>query len=276
MNTESKAGEGRGAEAPGMSFWDHLDALRRVLLRVVIVWMAGCVCLFAFMPEIFDKVILAPCSGAFCTYRLFDAVASLWPALADTADAGFHIDLINIELASQFFIHMSAACWLSLVLLFPVVIYLLWGFVRPALYERERRGAVKAFLFGNLMFYLGASVGYFIVFPLTVRFLAGYQLSASVPNVISLDSYMNTFFTLVLLMGVIFEMPLLAWVLGRMHLLTRAFFDRYRRHAIVGLLILAAIVTPTGDPFTLLAVFAPVYCVWELGRYMVPRASCDN
>lgn len=114
------------------------------------------------------------------------------------------------------------------------------------------------------------------MFPLTVRFLAGYQLSASVPNVISLDSYMNTFFTLVLLMGVIFEMPLLAWVLGRMHLLTRAFFDRYRRHAVVGLLILAAIVTPTGDPFTLLAVFAPVYCVWELGRYMVPRASCDN
>ena len=229
VNAESKAGAGTGEAAPGMSFWDHLDALRRVLLRIVIVWMAGCVCLFAFMPEIFNKVILAPCSGAFCTYRLFDAVASLWPALADTADAGFHIDLINIELASQFFIHMSATCWLSLVLLFPVVIYLLWGFVRPALYERERRGAVRAFLFG-----------------------------------------------LVLLMGVIFEMPLLAWVLGRMHLLTRAFFDRYRRHAIVGLLILAAIVTPTGDPFTLLAVFAPVYCVWELGRYMVPRASCDN
>ena len=126
------------------------------------------------------------------------------------------------------------------------------------------------------MFFIGVAVGYFLVFPLTLRFLAGYQVSELVPNQISLDSYMDNFLMLILVMGIIFELPLLAWLLGKTGLLTRSFFSSYRRHAVVVLLILAAVVTPTGDPFTLTVVFLPIYILWELSARFVPSHSHDT
>lgn len=267
---ESLMGGGNTSQQE-MSFWEHLDALRGVMFRAIALLFAAGVALFIFMPDIFDSVILGPCRGDFITYRLFDKIAAVFPQLqGETSATDFSISLINIQLASQFFIHMSASCWLALVICFPVLIYLLWGFVKPGLYENERRGARHAFLFGNAMFFLGVGVGYFLVFPLTVRFLADYQLSELIPNQISIDSYMDTFITIVLMMGLLFELPLLAWLLGRMGLLTRQFFSRYRRHAIVALLFLAAVITPTGDPVTLFVVFIPVYMLWEFSACLVP------
>ena len=152
---------------------------------------------------------------------------------------------------------------------YPIVIYLLWTFVSPALYSHEKRGIKRAFAFGNLMFFLGVAVGYFVVFPVTLRFLADYHVSAMVPNQISLDSYMDTFLMLIFIMGIIFELPLLAWLLGKIGVLKRGFFKKYRRHAIVVLLILAAVITPTGDPFTLTIVFLPIYLLYELSALLV-------
>lgn len=253
-----------------MSFWDHLDTLRGVILRAAAVVIAIGIALFSFMPWIFDNIILAPCHGSFPLYRIIDQLTGMIPGMQATQLSGnFDLQLINIQLASQFFIHMSTSCWLALVLSFPIIIYLLWGFVKPGLYPSERRGSVRAFMFGNVMFVSGIAVGYFIIFPITVRFLADYQLSPTIANTISLDSYMDTFISLILIMGLLFELPLLAWMLGRAGLLHRQFFTRYRRHAIVAMLILAAVITPTGDPFTLLAVFAPVYILWEFSAYMV-------
>ena len=120
------------------------------------------------------------------------------------------------------------------------------------------------------MFFLGVAVGYFIVFPVTLRFLAEYQVSASVPNQISLDSYMDNFLIMIFVMGLVFELPLLAWLLGKLGLVTRDMFRSYRRHAIVVLLVLAALITPTGDPFTLMVVFLPLYLLWEIGAMVVP------
>ena len=137
-----------------MSFWDHLDVLRGVMFRGIAVLFLAAVVLFVFMPWIFDNVILAPCG------REIDRLARSIPAFADAAtSADFRVELINIQLASQFFIHMSASCWLALVLTFPVLIYLIWGFIKPGLYENERRGSKLAFFFGNLMFFLGVAVG---------------------------------------------------------------------------------------------------------------------
>ena len=122
------------------------------------------------------------------------------------------------------------------------------------------------------MFDIGLAVGYFVVFPVTLRFLADYQVSAMIPNQISLDSYMDTFLMLLFVMGLVFEMPLVAWVLSKIGLLTRGFFRRYRRHAVVVLLILAAVITPTGDPFTLMIVFIPLYLLYELSALIVKPA----
>lgn len=260
-----------------MSFWGHLDVLRGVLFKIAIVVISLGVAAFIAMPWFFDHVILAPCSGDFITYRFFDSIANSGILPAElSSNADFHVDLVSMQLTTQFFIHMSASCWLAFVVGFPVIIYLLWTFVEPALYEREKHGIRRAFVFGNVMFFLGLLVGYFIVLPLAVRFLSQYTLSDHITGMVSLDSYMDNFFTMLLLMGMVFELPLLAWLLGKMGLLRRGFFGRYRRHAIVAILVVAALITPTGDPFTLFAVFIPVYALWELSSRLVPVADKDD
>ncbi len=253
------------------SFWGHLDDLRKVLFRMVVVLVVFMAGFFFCMPWIFDHVILAPCNGDFVLYRLFARITSGIPGLSQFSTADFHVDLINIRLTTQFFTHLSATFWLSLVCAFPVLLYLLWGFIRPALYEREARGARAAFCFGALMFYVGAAVSYFLVFPITLRFLYSYELSTAIHNTLSLDSYMSTFVSMTLVMGVVFELPLLAWVLSAVGVLRRPFFRRYRRHAIVILLIVAAIITPTSDPFTLSIVFFPLYLLYEFSALLVKK-----
>ncbi|MCI9285334.1 MAG: twin-arginine translocase subunit TatC [Muribaculaceae bacterium] len=248
-----------------MGFWDHVEALRGVLLRsagVLVVLMAA---YFAVMPRLFDSVILAPCRADFMLYGILDALG------APSGEAMQDINLVNINLTSQFLIHMSASFWLAVVTAFPIVIYLLWGFVSPGLYESEKRGAPVAFGAGVVMFFAGAATGYFLVFPLTLRFLADYRLSDLIPNYISIDSYMDTFLMLVFVMGLVFELPVVTWLLGKAGIMDRTLFDRYRRHAIVGLLVLSAVVTPTGDPFTLSVVFVPLYLLWEVSAFTVPK-----
>ena len=247
-----------------MTFWDHLDDLRGVLVRVAVTVGVCAVASFAVMPWVFDHVVLAPCDPHYWLYGVLDRAG------ATDAAAPMHIELVSVELASQFFIHMSASFWLAVVVAFPVIIYQLWSFVSPALYEHEKRGMRKAFALGNVMFYLGAAAGYLFIFPVCLRFLAGYSLSGYITPIVSLDSYMDNFFTIVLLMGAVFELPLVAWLLGKMGLLSRGFFGKYRRHAIVALLVVAALITPTGDPFTLMAVFIPIYALWEFSASLVP------
>lgn len=249
-----------------MTWTDHFDALRRVLFRIALVLVALGVAAFVLMPQIFDSVILAPTRPDFPLYRIFDYVAPPEPG-----SEPFHVEMINLQLASQLFIHLSTAFQLALIIGFPIVIYLLWGFIKPGLYERERKPATRAFIFGNAMFYIGVAVGYFLVFPVTLRFLATYQLSAQIPNVISLESYMDNFTMITLMMGAVFELPLLCWLLGKMGLLKKSFFTRWRRHAIVALLIAAALITPTGDPITLMIVFIPLYALWEFSSTLVPQ-----
>lgn len=253
-----------------MPFWDHLDAMRAMLVKAAALVGVLTVVLFAVMPDIFDRVILAPCSGDFVLYRLFSDLSGLCGWFPGFSGEGFHVDIINIKLASQFFIHVSASFWCALVLSVPALMYLLWDFVSPALYTSERKGVRFAFLLGNVMFFVGIAVGYFVVFPVTLRFLADYHVSAMVANQISLDSYMDNFLMMILVMGLVFELPLLAWLLGRLGLVTRDMFGRYRRHAVVILLVAVAMITPTGDPFTLMVVFLPIYFLWEVASWLVP------
>ncbi|MDD2960995.1 MAG: twin-arginine translocase subunit TatC [Muribaculaceae bacterium] len=254
-----------------MSFWDHIAVLRNVLLKIALVVIVIMTAFFIYMKDIFDNVILAPCRADFILYRFFHYITTLSSALPDFDITSFHVNLINIQLASQFFIHMSTSFWLGIIFSFPIIIYLLWGFIKPALYSKERRGVTRAFIVGNFMFFLGIAVGYFVVFPVTLRFLAEYQVSEMVPNQISLDSYMDNFLVMIFIMGIIFEMPLLAWALSIVGVLRRSFFSRFRRHAFAALLILAAIITPTGDPFTLMIVFLPLYGLFELSAFFVAK-----
>ncbi len=254
-----------------MTFWDHLEDLRKVLFRsfgfIVVVALA----LFAYMKEIFDFVILAPTRNDFFLYEWMNRMSGEVPFFPDFCVGPFQVKIININLSSQFFVHMSTSFWLALVISFPFLIYQIWLFIRPALYDHERKNAGWAFLFGNLLFFIGVFVGYVLVFPLTLRFLAGYQLSTFIENSVSLDSYMDSFLMLCFIMGLVFELPLLSWLLSQIGILKRNFFNKFRRHAIVVILIAAAFITPSSDPFTLMVVFLPVYMLWEISAMVVKK-----
>ena len=269
--SENGAGISRKAssEETQMTFWDHLEVLRCALVRVAAALIILVIASFAAMPHIFDTLILGPASSDFFIYKWFASIGRAIPFLPDFSDDGFHVDIINIQVASQFMTHISTSFWLSLVLLFPYIVYELWKFVSPALYRAEKKAVGMSFFAGTFMFYLGCAAGYCLIFPFTFRFLAEYQVSQTIVNQISLNSYMNNFLGMVFIMGVVFELPLLAWLLSRLGVLHREFLQKYRRHAVVLLLVLAAVITPTGDPFSLMLVFVPLYLLYELSVRLV-------
>ena len=244
-----------------MTFWEHLDELRKVLFRSAIVIVALMAGIFMAKDFVFNKVVFAPINSDFALYKLIDKVLVMMgmPTLPE-----FKLSLINIDLSAQFFIHISTTFYFALVLSVPFIVYQLWKFVSPALYDNEKRAAKGAFAFAGVLFLLGVLVGYYLIFPLTLRFLGTYQVSLEVANQISLQSYISMFTWLILIMGVVFEMPSLAVILSRIGILTKSFLKKYRRHAFVVMLVLAAFITPSGDPFTLMAVGLPLYGLYEL------------
>ena len=244
------------------SFWDNLEALRRSILRTIFVVLLFFAATFILLPHIFDSVVLAPATADFFLYRFI----GIDPA---------PVKIININVATQFLTHISTAFWMAFIAAFPYLIIELWRFIRPALYPGERRSVGAAFTLGTIMFYLGCTLGYSIVFPLTFSFLTNYTLSAAVAQSVSLDSYMSTFLTLIFTMGLLFELPLLVQLLSRIGIVSRAQLKKYRRHAFVALLVIAAIITPSGDPFTLMVVTLPLYSLYEFG-ILIAKDNTDN
>lgn len=271
--------QGQGGEPEPldeMTFWDHLEALRWMLVRVFSALGIFIIGGFAFIPWIFEHVIMAPIDNQFFLYRWLAKMSETVAIMPDDLTRPFHVSIINIRLSSQFFLHMSLSFWLELLITFPYLVYEVWKFICPALYENERKSMRFTFVFGTVMFFIGCVVGYSVVFPLTLRFLYNYQLSASISNQLSLDSYMDNFLMLVFMMGIVFELPLVSMLLGKIGILHRGFFSAYRRHAVVALLVVSAFITPSSDPFTLMAVFTPIYILWELSAFLVKPAPKDE
>ena len=260
----------------GMTFWDHLEDLRWTLIRSIAALFIFMILGFIAMPYIYDSIIMGPTNANFFLYQYLCKATSAIPFLPDFCDDTFRVEIININLTSQFFRHMTTSFWLALILTFPYLVFEVWKFIRPALYEEEKKSIRWVFMFGTIMFFIGCAVGYSLVFPITFRFLATYQLSETIVNQISLDSYMDNFLMLIFIMGVVFELPLLSWLLSQFGLLNKSFFKRFRRHAIVVLLVLAAFITPSGDPFTLSVVFIPLYCLYELSAFFVKPAPKEE
>jgi sec-independent protein translocase protein TatC len=237
------------------TFWDHLDVLRASLIRMAIAVVIFGIVAFC-MKEALFSIVLAPCSSDFITYRLLGAEA-------------FHIHLMNTGLTEQFMIHMRTAIYAGLLVASPYILYELFRFVSPGLYQNERHYAVWIVGAAYLMFIIGTLINYFVVFPLTVRFLGTYQVSPDVANMLTLQSYIDTLLGMSLVMGVVFELPVVCALMGRMGLLTDHFMAEYRRHAVVAILVVAAIITPTTDVFTLFIVALPIYLLYEVSIQIV-------
>lgn len=181
--------------------------------------------------------------------------------------------LINVELTQQFLTHMRVALWAGLLVVSPYILYQMFAFVAPGLYAVEKRLALRAVGGGYLLFLAGVALNYFIIFPFAVRFLGEYQVSDEVQNTITLSSYISMLGVMSLLMGLLFELPVVCWLLAKIGVLKASFMKRYRRHAVVVIVILGAVITPTGDPFTLALVSVPIYLLWELSILIVKRVE---
>jgi len=238
-----------------MTFWDHLDELRGVIIRALLVTVIAAAVAFCLKDELF-AIVLAPRTSDFITYR--------WLGVAP-----FSVSLMNIGLTEQFMIHLKTACYAGVLIASPYIIYALFRFISPALYDNERKYATLLCGSGYLMFMLGTAVNYLLIFPLTVRFLGTYQVSPDVANMLTLQSYMDTLLMMNLVMGIVFELPVVSWILGKMGLINGQMMRSMRRQAVVVILIVAAIITPTTDAFTLFVVALPIWLLYEVSILIV-------
>ncbi len=240
-----------------MSFWDHLEALRGTIFRSLLA-----VCLFSILGFIFKRplfeVVLAPASQDFFIYRLLG-----WT---------FDLELINVEMSAQFFVHLQAACGAGLVVAFPYIIWELWKFIAPALYKKEKKAVSTAFVMASGLFYMGVAVGYFLVLPACVQFFLNYSVSDQVTNSITIGSYMSMFTSTVLMIGIAFEFPTVIWMLSKMGVLNRSQLRKGRRYALVAVLVIAAIVTPA-DPLSMMIVAAPLYLLYEIAILLCSKSE---
>lgn len=238
-----------------LTFWDHLDELRAVLIRILVITAIAAVAAFCLKEELF-AVVLAPRSSDFITYR----VMGVEP---------FCINLMNTGLTEQFMIHLRIALYAGVLVALPYILYQLFRFVSPALYDYERRYATLLVGSGYMMFMMGTLLNYLLIFPLTVKFLGTYQVSPDVANMLTIQSYIDTLLMMNFVMGIVFELPVVCWLLGKMGLVTAQIMSQWRRHAVVVILIVAAIITPTTDAFTLFLVALPIWLLYEMSIWIV-------
>lgn len=237
------------ADSGEMSFWDHLDELRGNIIRSLAAVCAFAVLVFCFKSFVFDGLLLAPTRSDFFMYRLMGS--------------DFSMSLVNLEVSAQFFVHLRVSVVLGFVLSFPVVVWEIWKFIAPALYEREKVAVRGAFLFSGFLFYIGIAVGYLLVLPFALNFFQSYSVSDSVVNSISLKSYVSMFMSLVLMFGIVFQFPAVIAALSHMGMVSRSALRGGRKYALVAVLVLSAIITPA-DPLSMMIAAAPLYILYEV------------
>jgi len=238
----------KNSETEEMTFWDHLDELRGTIFRSALAVLIVSILGLAFKEILFGKIILLPTSPDFCVYRLLG-----W---------NFKMSLINVDVSAQFFAHLKASLATGLILSFPYLIFEIWRFLSPALYENEKQAVNYAFLLSGVLFFVGILVGYFFVLPVCLQFFMNYSVSDMVQNTITLSSYMSLFMSLVLMIGIVFEFPTVILILSSLGIVNKQGLKKGRKYALVGVLILSAIITPS-DPFSMLVLAAPLYLLYE-------------
>lgn len=248
-----------------LTFGGHLEVFRKMLFRIIGVAASLALIVFCLKDQTFD-LLLAPSEWDFCTYR---GIESLLQAFgSDFRFEEFHVDLIATDLSSQFMTHITTSCLLGLLGSSPYVMYELFLFVSPALYEDEKKYSVQVVITIYILFILGVLMSYFVLFPISFRFLGTYSVAARVHSTITLDSYIETFTTLTFIMGVVFQLPIVAFFLAKMQIITSDMLSEYRKYAFLVIMFVAAIITPP-DIMTLILVTIPLYLLYEVSIRIV-------
>jgi sec-independent protein translocase protein TatC len=265
---KSIGNKGKSLEAE-MSFFDHLDVLRKHLIRAVIAIGVFTGVAFYFNEEILDKIVFGPKKPDFWTYRMMCKLVEHFPSLGkDMCITKINGEIINTEMAGQFNLQLNVCVMCGIIVGFPYLLWEIWRFIKPALHEKERKSASGFVLSASVLFIIGILFGYFIVCALSINFLTGYTVSAEIKNTFTIDSYVSSIATLTLGTGIIFELPIIIFILSKLGLMTPKLMRSSRRYATVIILIIAAIVTPTPDIMTMLIVAAPLFLLYELSIFV--------
>jgi len=252
-----------------MSFLEHLEELRWHLVRASAAVVAGAILCFIKAEFIVDKILFAPKHPEFFTNRAFAWVARRFDS-PDLAINTQPFNIVNYDMAGQFTTNISIAMIGGIVIAIPYIFWEFWSFIKPALYEKERKHASGAVFYSTFLFLMGVFFGYFLIVPLSTHFFGSYRVSAEVPNLINLNSYISAVTTVILGSGIVFELPIIIYFLSKVGLISAGFLINYRKHAYVLLLLLAAIITPP-DVFSMLVVSGPLLLLYELGVFLSKR-----
>ena len=248
-----------------MTTGGHLEVLRQMLFRILGVAGTIAVVIFYFKDTTW-QLLLAPSEWDFCTYRWIESAFRFFDM--DFRFEEFHVNLIATDLSSQFMTHITTAVYLGVLGASPYILYELFHFISPALYENERKYSIQVTGIIYLLFILGVLMSYFVLFPISFRFLGTYSVSAKVVSNITLDSYISTFVSLTLVMGVVFQLPVIAFFLGKLGIVTHELLEDYRKHSFIVIMLVAAIITPP-DLMTLILVTIPLYLLYEISIRVV-------
>ncbi|EON77019.1 Twin-arginine translocation protein TatC [Lunatimonas lonarensis] len=256
-------------EEEGMSFLDHLEQLRWHLLRSISAILVFMVIAFLSKSFVFGVVILGPSKIDFITYRVLCQVSEALsiPALC-IQELPFIIQ--SRQMTGQFSMHITSSLVVGLIIAFPYVFWEVWRFISPGLYDKERNAARGAVFFVSLLFFMGAAFGYFILSPLSINFLSNYQLDPSISNEFDITSYISTLAMLVLASAVMFQLPIVIYFLTKAGLVSSAFLKTYRRHAIVAILVVSALITPP-DVISQILIAMPILVLYEAGIFIAKR-----
>jgi sec-independent protein translocase protein TatC len=253
---------GSGVEPEEMTFIDHLEALRWHVIRAAASILVFALAAFFSKELVFHDIILGPSRTDFWTYRMICQLGEMVHN-PDLCIRKMNFIIQAREMSSQFTTHMSVSFIIGLVLAFPYAFWEIWRFIKPGLYPRERKNSRGAVFFVTLLFILGLLFGYFFAAPLSINFLASYQVDPSIENQIDLQSYISTLTTMVFSCALMFELPMVVFFLAKAGLVSAELLTMYRRHAVVAVLIIAAVVTPP-DVLSMTIFAIPLYMLYEV------------
>lgn len=252
-----------------MSFFDHIDVLRKHLLRALLVMFIFTIAAFWYYEFIFETVIMGPKKPDFWTYRMMCKMVEAFPSLgSDFCITSINGKIINTEMAGQFTLQINSCIMAGVILSIPYLLFELWLFIKPALHENERKSASGFVFFSSLLFIIGILFGYYIICPLSINFLTNFSVSKEIENTFTISSYLSSVATLTIGTGIIFELPVVIYILSKFGIMTPAFMRASRRYAAVIILIIAAIVTPTPDIITMLVVAFPLFILYEFSIFI--------
>jgi sec-independent protein translocase protein TatC len=248
-----------------MSFFEHLEALRWHLIRAAIAVLVFTVVAFWYFSFIFDQIIMGPFRPDFWTYKMMCKLGEGFCLQKINAE------IINTEVGGQFMLQINTSMLIGIILAVPYILWELWRFIKPALLENERKAAGGFVLYASVLFLVGILFGYYVIAPESISFLASFSVSSEIKNTFTINSYLSMVATITLIMGIVFELPILIFVLASLGVLTGSFMKRTRRYAIIIMLIIGAIISPSPDVTACMIVTLPLLFLYEIGIIVASR-----